>query len=246
MRGSGVDRRRARETADRLAGRVQHRFEHRGPGLAVTGVGGTDAEAVLVVVRGAGHLPEAVGAGVRLARRTVAEGRVGLGHEHEDRHTDIVPDGSTIGSRMQQEPVVHVGERVNGVDVGRQQDRRLRYTRSDEMARMQTAQQRAGVVTHGLPGLRADVVREVVTRVRQTGVGMATAHAPSAAAHLVHQGRPPTRIPPGAAPSLPVGIGEVRAPRGPSARAPRPRPAPHRRTRAPGDVSEARRGIPSE
>jgi hypothetical protein len=71
---------------------------------------------------------------------------------------------------VHEEPVIDLGEQMDGVDVVDQTDRGLRLTDRDDVLGFQAAEDRARVVTDRLTGLGEDVVRVVVTRVRQVGV----------------------------------------------------------------------------
>ncbi len=72
-------------------------------------------------------------------------------------------------------PVVDVDERVDGVDVGRQPEGRLRFAVAEHLLRLQPAEDRAGRLPHRLAGLGEDVVRVAVTGVGQRLVGSGSA-----------------------------------------------------------------------
>ena len=188
VRASRVDGQVAGEgdrARDRLR-RALHRDEVLDRALAAPAVTGSDLEAVEVVVRRARDLPQPELGGVGLAGGEYCYRSVGLGLEDEHGHVEIRADrrGRRAGERrpavpgtaaragrdpaVHEEAVVDVHERMHGVDVGDQAERRLRFAGARSTS---SASARAGPCRGGsperLPGLREDVVREAVAGVRR-------------------------------------------------------------------------------
>ena len=135
------------------------------------GVDAPDHERVHVGVREAGDLPEAEPVVVGLARRVVAERHeVGLGLEAEHRHAEVVAEGhggslvkagNAVGierrrgaaSRVHEEPVEHLRDRVDVVHVRGEPERRLRLADREHPLHREVGEHGAGHAARDHAGL---------------------------------------------------------------------------------------------
>ena len=160
-----------------------------------TGVDRRHLNGVVVGVRGAGNLPDpqpfVVGLPCEVIALPRASEEVGLGDDRQQRYPQVraerggvgcagfVEDGASVErrggaeSRVDEEAVVRLGHRVDGVDVGGEEDGRLRLAQRDDALDAKVTQ------SAGAPGvldeaadLGEDVVGEGVARVVQGRIAL--------------------------------------------------------------------------
>ena len=149
-------------------------------------------------MRGSGHLPQPEMLAIGLRGRTAAEhDHIGLALQHEHRHARVVADAfryrpqhrpdllvlrctgrhpgapechAARAAAVHEEPVVYLGLRVDRVDVGHQEERRLRLAQGDQPPGARHAERRRRRRAEQGADLAEDVERPGVARMLEQPV----------------------------------------------------------------------------